>query len=50
MSNISSKLSGVSNLNFERISPIQFNEVSQLILDGAYLYDDEVKQALWKVF
>jgi len=25
MSNISSKLSGVSNLNFERISPIQFN-------------------------
>ena len=50
MSNISSKLSGVSNLNFERISPIQFNDVAQLILDGAYLYDEEVKQALWEVF
>lgn len=50
MSNISNKLSGVSNLNFERITALQFNEVSQLILDGAYLYDDEVKQALWKIF
>ena len=48
--NISNAFRSVSTIDKQYINAVNFNEISQLILDGANLYDDNVKVLLQKIF
>jgi len=50
ISNVSGKFTQNSAINFERISSSEFNKVAQLLINGANLYDEEVKKILWQVY
>lgn len=48
--NISTAFRMVSSVNKQNVNAIHFNEISQLILDGANLYDDNIKILLQEIF